>query len=73
MKNPFVKENNSGAWIAAAATGLIAAGAAAWYLVKRVSAKPHADEHALDYLQPAPLLHKKKTDVHDLHAIVAGS
>lgn len=69
MKNPFVRENNSGAWIAAAATGLIAAGVAAWYLVRRTTNKPENTEHALDYLQPAPLIHKKKTDLHDLHTI----
>ncbi len=68
MKNPFIKQSNSGLWIAAAITGAVAAGAAAWYYIKR-AAKPLHEEHALDYLKPAPALHKKKTDVHDLHTI----
>jgi hypothetical protein len=72
MKNPFAKENNSGAWIAAAATGLIAAGTAAWYYIKRNAAARKADaEQATEYMKPAPLLHKKRTDLHDLHTIAA--
>lgn len=72
MKNPFVKSNNSSVWVAAA-TGLIAAGAATWYYIKRkaIARKAHA-EQATAYLKPEPLLHKKKTDVQDLHTIVAG-
>ena len=70
MKNLFKKESNSGFWIAAGLTGLVAAGTAAWYFLKRAAA-PQVNEHALDYLKPAPPLHKKKTDLHDLHAIAA--
>jgi hypothetical protein len=74
MKNPFIKEsNNTGLLIAGAVTGVIAAGAAAWYYIKRATGKPEHNEHALDYLQPAPVLHKKKTDLHDLHTIASGN
>jgi hypothetical protein len=69
MKNPFIKESNGGVWIAAAVAGLVASGAIAWYAIKRATGKTEVDEHALDYLQPAPLLHKKKTNLHDLHVI----
>lgn len=71
MKNPFVKENNSGVLIAAAVTGILAAGATAWYYIKRAAANKTHDEHATDYLKPVPLLHKKKTDLHDLHTIAS--
>ena len=59
-------------WIAAAVTGVVAAGAAAWYYIKHAATKPQPDEHALDYLNPEPPLRKKKTDVRDLHTIMAG-
>jgi len=72
MKNPFIKQNNNGLWIAAAATGIVAAGAAAWLYFKRKASRSGHNEHALDYLSPEPMLHKKKTDVSDLHVIAAG-
>lgn len=73
MKNPFVKENNVGLWIAGAVTGLLtAAGAAAWYFIRKGKAEAEHDEHATDYLKPKPGLHKKKTDPHDLHVIAVG-
>jgi hypothetical protein len=65
MKNPFIRENNSGLWIAAA-------GAAAWLYIKRNTAVPEPDEHATDYLQPKPAKHRKTTDVNELHPIAAG-
>jgi hypothetical protein len=71
MRNPFVKEGYRGVWIAAAATGLLAAGAGAWYYIKQKAAsrKKHFEE-ATAYLKPAPLLAKKKTDLHELYTIM---
>jgi len=71
MKNPF-KENNV-LWIAAAITSVIAAGAAVWYAMKQASPKMEHEEHTTDYLQTKPRLHKKKTDLHDLHAIAGNN
>jgi hypothetical protein len=70
MKNPFIKESNSGLWIAAAVTGVLTAGAMAWLYLKRRATAPAEEEHVPDYLQPAPAKHKK-TDINDLHTIVA--
>lgn len=82
MKNPFVKEDNSGITIAAVAIGAIAAGAIAYLYAtkkgfafrKKLSSKSDAvKEHATDYLQhKAPKLKKKTTDLHEIEAIVKG-
>ena len=71
MKNPFKKQNDSSFWIAAAVTGVIAAGTIAWIFLVRTIAEPTADEHAMDYLKPKPGKHRKTTDLHDLHTIGA--
>jgi len=68
MKNPFIKNDNSSVWIAAAVTGALAAGTAAWYYIKRTATRKVHDEHTTDYLKPAPLPHKK-SDVEELHTI----
>lgn len=70
MKNPFIKENNNGLWIAAAITGAIAAGTLAWFYIKRATGAPKPDLPANDYLKPKPGKHKKTTDLHELHTIV---
>ena len=71
MKNPFIKENDSGFWIAAAVSGAIAAGTIAWIYFTRTIAEPEPDENATDYLKPRSGKHRKTTDLHDLHTIAA--
>ena len=70
MKNPFQKEDNTGALIAYIAIGALAAGAVTYlYLKKRSALKTAAKagkEHALDYLKPHHVKKKVTTDLHEL-------
>jgi hypothetical protein len=73
MKNPFIRENNTGTLIAAAVGVVAAAGAGIWfYLRERRLAALEADrhEHALDYLGAKHPKKKLRTDVSDLGDIV---
>jgi len=74
MKNPFIKENNSGMWIAGLGIGIIAAGAAAYYWVKNngeTEAITEGRPHANDYLiNRSGKMKKHKSDVNDLAEIV---
>ena len=75
MKNPFVKENNTLAWITAGAAGIAAASAGIWYYIKERRqaqlAAAYAHEHAGDYLEAKhPHKHKQRTDVHNLANLV---
>ncbi|MEO6523068.1 MAG: hypothetical protein ABIN91_15410 [Mucilaginibacter sp.] len=75
MKNPFIKESNSLAWITAGAAGIAAAGAGIWYYIKQRRegqlAAAYAHEHAGDYLEAKqPHKRKQRTDVHNLGDIV---
>ena len=82
MKNPFVKEDNTGLIITAVAVGAIAAGAIAYLAItkqgfsfrkKLAHATDDAKEHATDYLQKKSHQLKKKTaDLHDIQEIVKG-
>lgn len=82
MKNPFVKEDNSGLVIAAVAIGAIATGAIAYlYSTKKGFAfrkklsggTNEAKEHAKDYLEKKThKLKKKTTDLHEIEDIVKG-
>jgi hypothetical protein len=75
MKNPFEKQNNTLAWIAAGAAGIAAAGAGIWYYIKERRkaqlALDYAREHAGDYLEAKqPRKRKQRTDIHNLANIV---
>jgi hypothetical protein len=73
MKNPFIKSNNSGVWIATLVLSAIAAGAITYYYKKNGSSAitEEVNEHATDYLKAkAPKKRKQKTDLHDLQSIV---
>lgn len=74
MKNLFRKEDNTGLWIAAALTGVLAAGAGIWFYVRGKRAaqdEAYRLEHAQDYLQGKHKKKKKhKTDVKDLSEVV---
>ena len=73
MKNPFIKEDDSAAWTAAAIIGTVVAVAAAWLFfqgtsraAKNALAAAERAAHANDYLKPKHVKHKKTTDLHDL-------
>ena len=70
MKNPFVKQNNTGMWIAGLGIGLVAAGAAAYYWVKNIGESEVSTEgrpHATDYLANRTGGTKKhKSDISEL-------
>lgn len=73
MKNPFVKEDNTALWIAAAVTGALAAGAGIWFYLhgKRTGALEEQLDNAQDYLEKKhKKLKKHKTDLHDLEDII---
>ena len=75
MKNPFIKENNSGMWIAGLGIGLVAAGAAAYYWVKNKSQSEemfNSNHHATDYLTNRNGgMKKHKSDISELAPIAS--
>jgi hypothetical protein len=74
MKNPFIKENNTGLWIAAAVGSAIAAAAGIWFYQRGKRAaelEAYRREHAQDYLENKKHQMKKhKTDLHELGDLV---
>lgn len=70
MKNPFIRENNTGMWIAGLGIGLVAAGAAAYYWVKNSGETEAINEerpHSTDYLANRHgNMKKHKSDVSEL-------
>jgi hypothetical protein len=69
MKNPFIRENNTGMWIAGLGIGLVAAGAAAYYWARNSGEAETMAEgsHATDYLANRTGGTKKhKSDVSEL-------
>jgi hypothetical protein len=75
MKNPFIKEDHTGLWIAAAITGALAAVAGIWFYLhgKRAAAlENYRQENAQDHLNAKQAKKKKKkhkTDSHELETI----
>jgi hypothetical protein len=69
MKNPFIKRENNGAWIAALALGAITVGTTTYFYFKRrneaAAAENERKEHAGDYLK-TPKKKKQKTDLQEL-------
>lgn len=74
MKNPFLKEDHTALWIAAAVTGGLAACAGIWFYLhgKQAAAVEAELEYAQDYLKDKFSKKKKKikTDLHELEDIV---
>ncbi len=75
MKNPFIKQNNTGMWIAGLGIGLVAAGAAAYYWVKNsgeTEAITEGRPHETDYLANRNgAMKKHKSDINDLPQYVS--
>jgi hypothetical protein len=73
MKNPFIKHENNGAWIAALALGVITVGTTTYLYLKRrnelADAENERKEHADDYLK-TPKKKKQKADAQDLRNLV---
>ncbi|HWZ15579.1 MAG TPA: hypothetical protein VNW95_10105 [Mucilaginibacter sp.] len=81
MDIPFIKKNNTSAWVAAGVAGTIVAGAVAFmYFTKRGFAfwnwnsgegqDEHAEDQIQPYMQPHGLKRKQKTDLKDLESII---
>jgi hypothetical protein len=74
MKKLFVKEDNTGLWVAAAISGAIAAGVGIWFYIRgKRAAELEAERlaHAQDYLgERRPKKKKHKTDISELGDIV---
>jgi hypothetical protein len=70
MKNPFLRTNTNGLWVAAIAVTALAAGALAWFYFKK-NEPENANAHLnYPYVKDKGGRKKKaKTDVHDLHVI----
>ena len=74
MKNPFVKDSNTGGWLTASIAGAVAAGTGIWFYLRnrRIAAQEaYRHEHAQDYLKERNHPKQKQTtDVHDLGDLV---
>ncbi|RFZ85005.1 hypothetical protein DYU05_05210 [Mucilaginibacter terrenus] len=69
LKNPFEHKSNGGLWVAAIALGTAAAGAAAWYYLKRKGGEIAEEVHNFPYHQDHAEKKRPKSDVGSLHAI----
>jgi hypothetical protein len=69
MKNPFIKKDTSGLWIAAITVSALAAGALTWLYFKKKEVEDSADFIPLNYQHRGGRLKKHKSDVSDLHII----
>ncbi|SCW87271.1 MULTISPECIES: hypothetical protein [unclassified Mucilaginibacter] len=74
MKNLFAQKNNTGLWITAGITGVLAAGAGIWFYFRGKKSDETAgsqQEHVQDYLEAKhPKKKKHKTDVDELADLV---